>query len=234
MPASPNRGPLWATSQNNATQRDGVQRSILSGEGTHCTALTNQLFFDDISLGTGEDDPDEMFVIGANGGNTERVAPTGSLTFGSHGSRGPSMFRSARKLSESSLFGSIKSLLGSQSSKKAGVSFARSMRSLGGSQRFNLGHLSPAEYSLIEESLKKNFMFKSLSDTILHGLILAFGRIEATRGDNIVRQGDTCEDGYVYVIGKGLCSVLVDDNPVPGPFGTLAPRSMFGELGGKK
>lgn len=93
-------------------------------------------------------------------------------------------------------------------------------------------HLSDHEYSLIEKSLKKNFLFKKLCPKSLHALVMAFERTEAVKDEIIIQQGDTCEDdSYVYVIAEGVASVLVDGKQVPPPYGSLAPKCIFGELG---
>ena len=93
-------------------------------------------------------------------------------------------------------------------------------------------HLSEKEYQLIEDTLKQHFPCKQSSKSALHDLVLSFERTEAIKGETIFSQGDICDEkSYVYVIAEGLCSVIVDGNGVPGPYGILARKSLFGELG---
>ncbi|CAB9496030.1 protein kinase, cAMP-dependent, regulatory, type [Seminavis robusta] len=114
-------------------------------------------------------------------------------------------------------------------------SFSKSMRSLLLRQNSGLSsvmsHLYHDEYALIEETLQRNFMFKHLSAGALHNLVMSFTRDEVEKDDIIVRQGESCENGYVYIVAEGECSVFVDGNVVPGPYGTLSRKALFGELG---
>jgi len=86
------------------------------------------------------------------------------------------------------------------------------------------------EYSFIEESLSNNVLFTSLPKVSLHSLIDSFERVPDVSGV-IVQQGDPSEGGYVYLIAEGECTVAVDGKEVPEPYGTLKPRSIFGERG---
>ncbi|CAB9496031.1 Bestrophin-3 [Seminavis robusta] len=129
---------------------------------------------------------------------------------------------------------SLRSFASSTSFKSFGKSM-RSMRSMLLHQNSGMSsiknHLDHDEYALIEETLQKNFMFKHLSAGALHNLVMSFTRDEVEKDDIIVRQGESCENGYVYIVAEGECSVIVDGNVVPGPYGTLASKALFGELG---
>jgi predicted membrane chloride channel (bestrophin family) len=87
------------------------------------------------------------------------------------------------------------------------------------------------EHALLRKALMKNFMFKSLSDSIIEDLIQAFEKMDAEKDQVIVRQGDSCENACIYVIAEGECSVIVNGKVVPEPYGTLKAKSVFGEVG---
>jgi len=85
----------------------------------------------------------------------------------------------------------------------------------------------------IRDALQKNALFTSLPEESLIALIDAFEKYNATnRKQVIVQQGDSCEDGggYVYIIAEGECTVEVDGNVVPRPFGKMGSGQIFGEL----
>jgi hypothetical protein len=90
---------------------------------------------------------------------------------------------------------------------------------------------SPDEYEFIKMALLDNVMFVGLPKETLDSLIYAFEATTAKNGDVIVTQGDHCEGDYVYLVGNGDCTVLVDGKVVPEPYGTLKPKAIFGELG---
>ena len=81
---------------------------------------------------------------------------------------------------------------------------------------------------LVKASLLRNVMFTSLPSTSLKMLVEAFERIEAKGGEVIVQQGGVGD--YVYVVAEGECTVTVDGEIVPEPYGVLRPQSIFGEL----
>jgi len=70
-----------------------------------------------------------------------------------------------------------------------------------------------------------------MSEISLQELVDAFEKKKASRGENIVCQGDNCDGGYVYLVAEGKCRVLVDDVIVPEPYGIIGPGVVFGELG---
>lgn len=85
----------------------------------------------------------------------------------------------------------------------------------------------------LKDALLQSVLFTSLPEESLQALIEAFERVEfQKKGDVIYRQGDTCENDYVYVVGKGgQCLVEVDGKAVPPPYGILRSKTIFGELG---
>ena len=104
-------------------------------------------------------------------------------------------------------------------------------------QRFSTLSLSAAtskseeEAKFIKTSLLQNALFAELPETALQTLVDAFEEKEAKRGEKIVCQGDSCDGGYVYLVAKGRCHVLVDNKIVPEPYGIIGPKVVFGELG---
>jgi predicted membrane chloride channel (bestrophin family) len=87
------------------------------------------------------------------------------------------------------------------------------------------------EEKFIEDSLLRMPVFNSLAKPSLLALVDAFEKIKAASGDAIVEQGDSCERDYVYLVAEGECTVTVDGNVVPEPYGSLQPKAVFGELG---
>lgn len=88
-----------------------------------------------------------------------------------------------------------------------------------------------AEEQFISTALLKNSLFTDISDTSLNELVGAFEKREASKGERIISQGDRCDGGYVYLVRKGRCRVIVDGKVVPEPYGTVGPAAIFGELG---
>jgi predicted membrane chloride channel (bestrophin family) len=91
--------------------------------------------------------------------------------------------------------------------------------------------ITEEDHSFLKESLLRNVLFTSLPDGSLETLIHAFETLQVQKDDVIVQQGDPAMGDYVYVVGKGECTVTVDNQVVPEPYGTLLPMSIFGELG---
>lgn len=90
---------------------------------------------------------------------------------------------------------------------------------------------SEEETEFIRKALLENIMFTTLPDDTLDCLIGSFERTTATKDQVLVTQGDSCDGDYVYLVGDGECTVLVDGKVVPEPYGTLKPKAIFGELG---
>lgn len=76
-----------------------------------------------------------------------------------------------------------------------------------------------------------NSLFSTILDESFEQLINAFERKTAQRGDIIIKQGDSCEGGYVYLVEQGSCRVLVDNITVPEPYGIIGESTLFGEMG---
>ena len=87
------------------------------------------------------------------------------------------------------------------------------------------------EAEFLKDTLLGSVIFSSLPEDSLQVLIGAFERVEFQQNDIIIRQGDSCEQDYVYVVGEGQCLAEVDGKVVPEPYGILRPRTIFGELG---
>ena len=80
---------------------------------------------------------------------------------------------------------------------------------------------SNEEHAFIKEALLENVMFTSLPESTLNLLIQSFELITASRGQTIITQGERCEGDYVYLIGEGECTVIVDGKVVPGMYCTF-------------
>lgn len=87
------------------------------------------------------------------------------------------------------------------------------------------------EQDFLRDALEQSILFSNLPPESLQAVIDAFERVECKQGDVIYRQGDTCEDGYVYVVAEGQCLVEVDGKAVARPYGILRPQTIFGEIG---
>jgi hypothetical protein len=95
--------------------------------------------------------------------------------------------------------------------------------------------VSNDEKVFIRESLLQNTLFTGVPEFSLDELILGFEKVRYDAvGLEIVRQGDfICdeENYFVYLVGENSeCTVTVDGNLVPEPYGTLRERAMFGDL----
>ena len=87
------------------------------------------------------------------------------------------------------------------------------------------------EREFLKEALLQSVLFTDLPSDSLEALMDAFERTEYKQDEVIITQGDSCENGYVYVVAKGQCSAQVDGVEVPRPYGILRPQTLFGELG---
>jgi predicted membrane chloride channel (bestrophin family) len=88
------------------------------------------------------------------------------------------------------------------------------------------------EHVFIRKSLLENVMFTPLPKPTLLALVQAFEKIEVAKDEIIVQQGEACDgEDFVYLVADGDCTVVVDGNVVPEPYGTLKPGSIFGEMG---
>lgn len=90
---------------------------------------------------------------------------------------------------------------------------------------------SNEEVDFITTAILKNSLFGGLSETSLKLLVNGFELSEASRGAELVTQGDSCTGDYVYLLSDGECKVIVDGQIVPEPYGTIKPASVFGEQG---
>ena len=86
------------------------------------------------------------------------------------------------------------------------------------------------EQVFLKDALLRNVLFADLPEESLQALIDSFERVEYKQNDVIIRQGDTCEGDYVYVVYEGQCSVEVDGQQIPRPYGRVNPKALFGEL----
>jgi hypothetical protein len=76
-------------------------------------------------------------------------------------------------------------------------------------------------------------LFQGVDDQALDAIVAAFEKVEYDSGDEIIRQGDPCQDAdatYMYVVTKGECAVKVNGKVLPDPYGTLTRDAIFGEL----
>ena len=74
------------------------------------------------------------------------------------------------------------------------------------------------EYAFIKEALLENVLFSNLPESTLNLLILSFEQITVSRGQKILTQGELCDGDYVYLVGGGECTVIVDGKIVPGMY----------------
>ena len=99
---------------------------------------------------------------------------------------------------------------------------------------------SPEQEAFIESVLQVNFLFvdefesgtESAAEggnTYLSHLVDAFEEVNFEEGSNICKQGDLDEDGYLYIIHKGECSVTVDGKRLVEPYGTMTEGSLVGD-----
>jgi len=87
------------------------------------------------------------------------------------------------------------------------------------------------EELLIKQVLAENSLFKNIPAGSVATLVDALERKTAQRGEVIIYQGNSCIDGYVYLIAEGSCRVLVDNVTVPEPYGILGQNEVFGDMG---
>ena len=84
---------------------------------------------------------------------------------------------------------------------------------------------SNEEYAFIKEALLDNVLFSNLPESTLDLLIMSFEKTTASRGERILTQGELCDGDYVYLVGKGECTVIVDEKVVPGRYHFLPVQS---------
>mmetsp|Transcript_13803 Transcript_13803/g.18469 ORF Transcript_13803/g.18469 Transcript_13803/m.18469 type:complete len:259 (-) Transcript_13803:1195-1971(-) len=65
----------------------------------------------------------------------------------------------------------------------------------------------------------------------LNDLVNAFEKIQLSRDDIILKQGNSSQGDYVYLIADGQCTINVDGKTIPEPYGTLSRGKIFGEIG---
>lgn len=87
------------------------------------------------------------------------------------------------------------------------------------------------EEIFIKQALLQNSLFDGIPEETFQELISALEKKTAQLGDTIISQGDSCKDGYVYLVAEGRCRVLVDDKTVPEPYGIIGQNTVFGEMG---
>ena len=87
------------------------------------------------------------------------------------------------------------------------------------------------EEKFIKQALLQNSLFAGIPEETFKELISALEKKTAQLGDTIISQGDSCKDGYVYLVAEGSCRVLVDNKTVPEPYGIIGQYTVFGEMG---
>jgi predicted membrane chloride channel (bestrophin family) len=85
------------------------------------------------------------------------------------------------------------------------------------------------EQTFIIKTLQSNFLFQDITGDSFDSLVSAFEKTVYPRGSVIVKQGDTNAD-YVYIVANGKCTVSIDGQQLPEPYGTMTKGSMVGEL----
>ena len=86
------------------------------------------------------------------------------------------------------------------------------------------------ERSYIESVLRTNVLFQDVvRQGSLFDLASAFDRVEYKKGDVIFSQGDANND-FMLILEEGECSITIDGEEVPDPYGTMKGGSMVGEL----
>ena len=73
------------------------------------------------------------------------------------------------------------------------------------------------EEIFIKQALLQNSLFAGIPKETFDELIYALEKKTALLGETIISQGDSCKDGYVYLVAEGSCRVLVDNKTVPEP-----------------
>jgi hypothetical protein len=86
------------------------------------------------------------------------------------------------------------------------------------------------ERAFIESVLRTNVLFQ---DVVRQGSLIdlasAFDRVEYKKGDIIFSQGDT-DKGFMLILEEGECSITIDGEEIPEPYGTMKRGAMVGEL----
>lgn len=112
---------------------------------------------------------------------------------------------------------------------KASVHVKHDVSPLFASIRF--GAKTADEVDFIEKSLLANSLFSGIPKTNLMKMVNACEKKQAPKGEVIIRQGDSTIDGYVYLLAKGKCKVIVDGKEAPEPYGSIGEAFLFGEMG---
>ena len=85
-------------------------------------------------------------------------------------------------------------------------------------------HKDHTDETLIEKALRRNFVFDDLNEKALKVFIAAFEECRFSKGDSIIKQGDTGD--FFYVIARGKVRFSVDGSDV----GSADAGMSFGEL----
>lgn len=85
------------------------------------------------------------------------------------------------------------------------------------------------ETKFLASTLKTNVLFQDVPKPSLQQMVDSFERVKFEKGSTIVRQGDATAD-FMLVIGSGECSISIDGEELPDPYGTMTNGSMLGEL----
>jgi hypothetical protein len=86
------------------------------------------------------------------------------------------------------------------------------------------------ERAFIESVLRTNVLFQdAVRQGSLNDLASAFSRVEYKKGDVIFSQGDTDKD-FMLVLEEGECSITIDGEELPEPYGSIKRGVTVGEL----
>ena len=99
------------------------------------------------------------------------------------------------------------------------------------------------ELSFIKEVLRANFLFQDFSSIHdedqkgnvvespgLSTVVGSFEKYTYKRGTVLCTQGDSADTDYLYLIASGSCSVCIDGEKLPDPYGTMGEGSLIGDL----
>ena len=87
--------------------------------------------------------------------------------------------------------------------------------------------------TFIQSVLKTNYLFQDhVHERSLVHLSSAFVKVEYKQGDVIFTQGDKTgkDEDYMLILEEGECSITIDGEDIPDPYGTIGRGAMVGEL----
>lgn len=88
---------------------------------------------------------------------------------------------------------------------------------------------TPEEIDFLKNSLEHGIPFNDLTQDSFKELVSSFERVEYPQGTVIFQEGDA-EADFMFVVTNGECTISIEGQQLPEPYGIMGEGSMLGEL----